>query len=262
MWRYLKLIGLFIRVSIQNDAAYRADFIAHVAVSILHFVAELIGLWIVFSNTQSLADWGPYEVLALLGVFRFMSGIVALVIAPNMRLIMEEIRDGKLDYVFLKPLHSQFYVSFRRVVMWRVTDLVLGMLLVTVAVVKLGATVSPLTLASFLVMLAAGSTIIYSFWLVLATLAFWLTRINNMEMVFWNIFEAGRYPVDIYRPWIRWALTLIVPLAFLTTFPAGALVGKDPLPGVLGAVLVSVLTLMGASAFWRYGSRRYTGASA
>ena len=262
MLRHLKLIWLFARVSVQEDAAYRIDFITHVLVTLLHFGAELIGLWTIFSNTPSLREWGPFEMLALLGVFRIMTGIIALMIAPNMRLIMEEIRDGKLDYILVKPISSQFYVSFRRMVVWRLADLVLGVLLITVAMVKLAASFSPIVMLGFVVLLSAGVTIIYSFWLVLATLAFWLTRITNMEMVFWNIFEAGRYPVDIYRPWVRWGLTFIVPLAFLTTFPAGSLVGKTPLSGVVFAVVAACVSLAGASLFWRFGASRYTGASA
>ena len=81
-------------------------------------------------------------------------------------------------------------------------------------------------------------------------------------MVFWNIFEAGRYPVDIYRRPIRLGLTYIIPLAFITTFPAAALVGKSSPTNVAAALVVAALSLVGTSAFWRYGLRHYTGASA
>jgi len=114
----------------------------------------------------------------------------------------------------------------------------------------------------FVAMLTAGIMIIYSFWLMLATMAFWFTRINNIEMVFWNVFEAGRYPVDIYRPWVRWGLTYVIPLAFLTTFPAGALVGKTGSSGIVAALALGTLSWVIASAFWRFGLSRYSGASA
>lgn len=262
MLRYLRLILLFARVSIQDTAAYRTDFIAHMLVTLANFGAELVGLWTIFSNTRSLNGWGVFEMVALLGVFRMMSGIIGLMIAPNMRLIMDDIREGKLDFVLLKPINSQFYVSFRRVIVWRLADITLGILLVVIASAKLSAVLTAGTLAMFLVLLAAGAVIIYSFWLILATLAFWLTRVNNMEMVFWNVFEAGRYPVQIYRPVVRFTLTYVVPLAFITTFPAGALVGRTPLTDVLPAILFAAGSLAVASGFWKYGLRHYSGASA
>ncbi|HSW44677.1 MAG TPA: ABC-2 family transporter protein [Phycisphaerae bacterium] len=262
MWRYPRLLGVFTKVSIQDNATYRADFLVHAVMSFLHLGAEVIGLWTIFTNTRSLAGWTVFEVVTLVGVFRIMSGIVGLIVAPNMRQIMEDIRDGRLDFALIKPLNSQFYVSVRRIVLWRVTDVAIGMLMVAVGCAKLASNLTPVLLLQFVVMLAAGVTIIYSFWLVLATSAFWFTRISNIEMVFWNVFEAGRYPVTIYPRWIRLGLTYVLPLAFLTTFPAGMLVGKLGVPHLAGAIALAIVSSSVASIFWRIGLRHYSGASA
>ncbi|MCG3129958.1 MAG: hypothetical protein FLDDKLPJ_00697 [Phycisphaerae bacterium] len=262
MLRHLRLIPIFVRVSFQNDAAYRADFILHSVLALLQLAAELIGVWIIFSNTTSIAGWTAWQVLTLMGVFRMMSGIIGLVIAPNMRLIMEDIRSGSLDFVLLKPVNAQFYASIRQVVLWRGADIVAGLILIGVAGFKLGTGVEAAAAAGFALMLAAGATIVYSIWLLLATLAFWLTRIANIEMVFWNVFEAGRYPVDIYQPRLRWALTYIIPLAFLTTRPAATLLGKSAPSVLLVAWGVATAALLAATWFFRFGLRRYSGASA
>lgn len=259
---HLKLLWLFLRISVQNDAAYRVDFLANVFVTLAHFGAEIVGLWTIFLNTQSLGGWNAMEVLALLGVFRAMSGIIGLFISPNMRLIMEEIREGTLDFAILKPINTQFFTSFRRIVVWRLADVALGGVFITFACTQLSAAVSAPQLVLFLVMLVAGVVIIYAFWLVLATCAFWFTRINNIEMVFWNVFEAGRYPVDIYRPVIQRILTYLIPLAFITTYPAATLVGKIESGNVAVALAAATGALVLASAFWKYGLRSYSGASA
>src|SRR5260370_2527091 len=99
-------------------------------------------------------------------------------------------------------------------------------------------------------MLACGAVIVYSFWLILATTSFWFIRIDNIEMIFWNLFEAGRYSIDVYPLYIRRFLTFGVPLAFITTIPARALSGAlqtstvipaVPLPARLALVSASVL---------------------
>jgi len=259
--RSVKLVGLFARVSVQEAVAYRLDFVTHLVTALMEAAGELIGLWTVFSNTTRLAGWNVWQILALLGVFRIMSGVIALMVAPNMRLIMQDIREGTLDFVLIKPINSQFYASIRRMVIWQGFTILTGVVMAIAAGVKLSASVSAGRAALFTLMLGAGVTIIYSFWLVLATMAFWFTRINNIEMVFWNVFEAGRYPVDIYRRPVRWALTYVVPLAFLTTFPAQALVGKLEFGNVAAAGVLAAGALAGASRFWRYGLRHYSGAS-
>lgn len=262
MLRYLKLIWLFVRVNIQDDAAYRVNFLMRIIVAIVQTGGEAVALWIIFSNTKALADWTLPEVIVVMGVFRMMIGVISLMIAPNMRAIMDDIRTGTLDYVLTKPINSQFYASVRKFVLFRLADIALGLGFVVVGCVMLSASVPISRVVPFVILLMAGVVIIYSFWLVLATTAFWFIRLDNIEMVFWNLFEAARYPVDIYRPWLRWLLTFVVPVAFLTTIPPGTLTGRTEPYRLVAALVVAPLALAAASLFWRFGVRHYSGASA
>ena len=62
--------------------------------------------------------------------------------------------------------------------------------------------------------------------------------------------------------WLQGLLTVVVPLGFAITVPAEAL--SDRLtPFVLGATcVVTVVALLVTRAFWRWGVRGYSGASA
>jgi ABC-2 type transport system permease protein len=271
--RYLRLLLLSIRVSVQNDAAYRVDFVLQFGGALLHVASMLLGLWVIYGNTPDVNGWGVDHMLALVGVFRIMSGTIGLIIAPNMRMIMEDVRSGGLDFLLLRPVDSQFLASVRRVSLGRAADIVLGLALAATAVARLGGGVAPGALAGFFVMLLAATAIMYSFWLILATLSFWLVRVQNLEMVFWNVFEAARYPVSIYPPPVKWLLTFVVPAAFVVTVPAQTLVGGlghggADAGGPVGAgMLIAAAVLAGAmfvvaTWFWRFGVKRYSGASA
>ncbi|HOW73472.1 MAG TPA: ABC-2 family transporter protein [Phycisphaerae bacterium] len=262
MLHYFRILGLFARVSIQNDAAYRADFFSSLVMSLLGFTAELLNLWAIFSNVRSFNNWSVPQMVVLIGIFKTIQGMIGLFIAPNMRMIMEDIRDGRLDFAILKPMHVQFYASVRRLAFWRATDVVLGLAMIVVGCSRLDVFPTVGMVSSFLVMLAAGMVIIYSFWLVLATCAFWFTRLSNIEMVFWNLFEAGRYPVDIFPFGIRFALTYVVPLAFLTTYPAAALTGRMEFNWLVVTVVLAGVSLVVSARFWQLGLRHYSGASA
>ncbi|HVP11452.1 MAG TPA: ABC-2 family transporter protein [Phycisphaerae bacterium] len=264
MIRAIKLILLFARVSVQNIAAYRFEMIMRSIMSVLHLGAELVGVWTIFKNTQSLQGWGVPHMLVLVGVYRIIAGGIRMSIVPNMRRVFDDIRDGTLDFVLLKPVNSQFLVSIREFIVWRIADVILGAAVAVVGCVMLLGRVPPGPAAVFVVMLAAGFAIVYAVWLILATLCFWFVRIQNIEMIFWNVFEAGRFPIVIYRPWVQWVLTFIVPLAFITTFPAGVLFGDStmvPRATPLLAVLVAVVLLVISNRFWRFGLRHYSGAS-
>ena len=227
MIRAIRLLALFVRVSVQNLAAYRFDLIIRSIMSYVHISAELIGIWTIFHNTDSIRGWTAWHFLVLAGVYRMVAGGIRMFIVPNVRKLMEDIRNGTLDFVLLKPVNAQFLVSIREFVVWRITDVFLGLAVSLYGCWRLTHTIPFDTTAMFFVLMLASSIILYSLWLSLGTLCFWFVRIDNIEMVFWNVFEAGRYPIVIYPPWVRGMLTYVIPLAFITTIPASTLIGDD-----------------------------------
>ncbi len=96
----------------------------------------------------------------------------------------------------------------------------------------------------------------------LATLSFWLVRVDNILVIFQSLYEAGRWPIGIYPRWLRATLTFVVPIAFAITVPAQALIGTLSVEALLGSVVLSVLMLVCARMFWLQGIRNYSGASA
>ena len=130
----LKMIGAFLKVNLQIALAYRADTTVNILINLMWLGWELLGLSIIFSNTNSLAGWGPGELITLLGVFRLVNMLMAAVIWPATEKFNTSVRDGSLDYVLLMPANSLFLVSFARIVVWRIWDLVLAVVLIVYGV--------------------------------------------------------------------------------------------------------------------------------
>lgn len=258
---YLRLFWLFVKTSVLNDTEYRADFFGQILVTLLGVGTQLAAVGVVFSHTTDLAGWTLPQVLALLGVYNFMYGLIGALIAPNMRRLMEDVRRGTLDFALLKPVDSQFLVSARQFVVWRLTDMLIGLGLALYAAARLTHQFSLREALLFPVMLVCGAVIVYSFWLILTTTSFWFTRIENIEMIFWNLFEAGRYPIDVYPLYIRNLLTFALPLAFITTLPARALGGGVEVGTLVLALVLAVMMAAVSAWFWRFGLRRYGSAS-
>ena len=130
------------------------------------------------------------------------------------------------------------------------------------ALIRLGENIGWLQSVQFTVMLLTGAVIIYSFWLILATLSFWFVRVENILMIFQSMYEAGRWPVSLYPGWLRFALTFIVPVAFATTVPTEALTGRLSGKTLLVALTSAVVLFTASRVFWRIGLRHYSGTSA
>ncbi len=188
--------------------------------------------------------------------------MIGLVIQPGMGQLVESVRAGTLDFTLTKPEDAQLIVSIQRIEVWQFADIVLGLAVLATALIRLGAKVGGWEAAGFILMLIAGGVIIYSFFLILATLSFWFVRVENILVVFQSMYEAGRWPVSLYPGWLRYGLTFVVPVAFATTVPAEALTGRLNWGTLFGALAIAALLLTLSRLFWRAGLRHYSGASA
>jgi ABC-2 type transport system permease protein len=225
-------------------------------------LTSLFGLGIVFSKTDSLAGWSPSELLAVVGVYFLVGGISQLVVQPSLSRFMEDVRQGTLDFTLTKPVDAQVLVSMKRIEPWKLIDVGIGVAVLVVALSRLGGTIGWAEAGSFAVLLLAGVTIVYSFLMILSTCVFWFVRLDNILNIFQSMYEAGRWPIAVYPPWLRAALTFIVPIGFAITVPAEALTGRVSGALLLGAVALAVALPLLARWFWTFGLRHYSGASA
>ena len=259
---YLRLFGVYFRLSVMGELAYRVNFYVQLFQSLVELTTALTGLAVIFSYTNNLAGWSPNEMLALVGVYFITGGLIGLVIQPSLEQFITSVRDGNFDFTLVKPEDAQFLMSFQVVNIWKLIDIVMGFSVLITALLRLGNKVGAGQAITFGLMLLTGAVIIYSFWLILATLSFWFVRVENILVIFQSMYEAGRWPVSLYPGWLRFGLTFIVPVAFATTVPAEALTGRLTGNTLIDAMVVAFILLAVSRVFWRIGLRRYSGASA
>ena len=260
--RSLRIFWVFAKLGFQNEAAYRANFWVQIFESLLNVGSALTAVAIIFARTDTLAGWRAPELVALLGVYFVMYGAIQIVISPSLTKFMEDVRSGSLDFTLVKPADAQLLVSLSEVRVWKLVDLALGLAILANGLTRIAAQVGAWQALGFGVALVAGAITVYSFWMLLATCAFWFVRLENVLMIFWNMYQAGRWPVDVYPRWLRWTLTGLVPVALAVTVPAEALAGRLSLGNLALACAVAVALAFGSRWFWKFGLRRYSGASA
>jgi len=256
-----KVFTTLVKINLQQELAYRADTVINILLNLMWLGWELLGLSIIFSNTPTLGGWGLGELLALLGVFRLVNTLLAAVLWPATEKFNTGVRDGSLDYTLLLPANSLFLVSFSRLVLWRVWDIVLAAILIVTGIRMAGGGDAPLHLVPFLLLVASGALIIYSLWTVMIAFTFWFIKFDNNVTILQALLEAGRYPSTVYPAWLRLIVTFVVPIAVATTIPLQALRGDLSgwqvvlFLGIGGACFAAALQV------WKAGLKRYSGAS-
>jgi ABC-2 type transport system permease protein len=258
--RYWTLIGIFAGSSIAAQLEYRANFVVNLIGSLMTAVGSLFGLSILLGTGSSLGGWNSPEAIVVVGVFTLVEGFMGVFLYPNLNKIAEAVRTGSMDFTLLKPLDSQFLVSARNVGILRVADLLIGLGMIVYATSQLGGVrLEGIAVASILITASFAS--VYSIWLMLCTTAFWWVGVENITELFWGFFRAGQFPITAFPGWGRILFTFVIPVAFITTVPAEALVGRVQTAAALGALGVALLLVAVSRGFWRFALRNYTSAS-
>ncbi len=257
----IKLLSAFLKVNIHMALAYRADTVVNILLNLMWLGWELLSLNIIFSNTTTLGGWGIGELIALLGVFRLVNTLMIALIWPNTEKFNQSIRDGSMDYTILQPVNSMFLVTFSRITVWRIWDLVLAVILIVVGINMAGDVTTPLNILTFILLSITGTLIIYSLWIVLIAMTFWFTKFDNNVTILQALLDSGRYPATVYPAWLRIIVTFIIPIAVATTIPLLALRGELGAGQVVLFVAISIISFWAASIVWKLGLKRYSGAS-
>ena len=107
---WLRLFAVFTRIGALNELAYRVNFVVQALESVVAASTVLGAVAVVFSQTDRLGDWQAWELVALIGVYFLVLGMINLVLAPSMAKFMEDVQQGTLDFTLTKPEDAQVLV--------------------------------------------------------------------------------------------------------------------------------------------------------
>ena len=256
----LRALPALARVSVMTAFQYRSNFFMEFVVGAAQACLGLVPLLFVFERAASIAGWTLPESLLVTGFFLLLGGLVGMFVEPNLSAVVEGVRTGALDYMLIKPVDAQLLASAQRLVPAKIWDLLAGLAVLGWALSQLP-TPSPAQVGLALGMLTAGLAAMYSLWIAVICLSFWFVRVDNLRFLLGAITDAGRWPVSVYRGWVRLLLTVVVPVALTTSFPALALLGRLDQGLLVQALGVAAAGLVVSRLMWKNALSHYTSAS-
>ncbi len=244
---YWRVFRTFVRNSLVRAMGFRANFWLECVSSVCWTIMNLVFFKIVFSYTDSIGrdtGWGENEFFVFLGTTWIITALIQTFVMPNAQEFSELIRTGQLDFALLKPIDTQFLISFPQMVWSNLANLFLGIFLVVYAAVQLASDAArPLSIgysqvALYVFFVGCGLVILYSVMIAMASTSIWLGRNQTLYTFWFYLTNFYRQPMEIYQQgfwgWALWGLfTFVVPILLVVNVPARIL--AEPLrPGMDG----------------------------
>ena len=115
---YLKVLKLFWSTALAAELEYRVNFLISAVSSFGGLIGSIFGLFLFYQNDYIFPGWSWNQSLIVLGVFTLLQEFSATFLAPNLNRIVHHIQQGTLDFVLLKPISSQFWLSTHTLSPW------------------------------------------------------------------------------------------------------------------------------------------------
>lgn len=259
--RSLSTLLQFWRSSLEAESEYQLNLLLECLAVAGNLAGSVFVLSLLFSGQSNLGGWSWNEALIVLGLYTLLDGFTSCLLQPNLSKIVNHVQEGTLDFVLLKPVDSQFWLSLRCFSPWGCPALVAGCVLVVLGLQRSAVLIQAESLLLGGALLLSGAAILYSLWFSLAALSIWFVKVWNATEVLRYTLVAGRYPVSAYPPALRLVFVFVLPVAFMTTVPSQALLGEGSWPWAMGSLLMAACSLMASRWFWRFALRHYTSAS-
>jgi ABC-2 type transport system permease protein len=261
MRRYVNILKIFWSASISAEMEYRVNFVMAALASVIMLIGTVLMLYLFYRTGYEMGGWAWRDALAVVGAFTFLDGTQSAFMSPNRTRVTEYVREGTLDFVLLKPVDSQFWLSVRAVSLWGIPNVLLGLAILGFVIVTREDPPTWRGVGLCAATLLMAVVVLYSLGYLLSTLTIWYVKLYNITMAMQSLIETGRYPIPAYKPAYQAFFTFVLPVAFMTTVPAQFLTGRGSAAWLLAAAAVTAALLFASVAFWRFALKYYTSAS-
>lgn len=258
--KYAGLYAAFFRASFIADLEYRANFATRIVTDVIWYAAQIFAFEVIYRHTPLIGSWNRDQTRVFLGMLFVVDAVYMILIHDNLDRVSDKVRKGELDLILAKPVNSQFVISLQRAGTALFGNLLIAAGWLAFSLWNLPG-FSPLRLAWLLILIPSGVTVLYASRFFMSSIAVLVTRAENVQFMWYQIYKLGMRPDSIYVPWLKTILLTFLPVAVIASVPARALLDPPEPLLFLWSPTLAVLLLVLSARYWRFVLKHYASAS-
>ncbi|BBM36461.1 ABC transporter permease [Pseudoleptotrichia goodfellowii] len=251
----MKVYKIMISNSIQQMLIYRTTSLLIVVFGLIFYLFELFSGFVYFKYTDNIMGWTKWDYFSLITTATIIMYGYNFFFVWGDSTLDEEILEGKLDYIFLRPINSFWYYSLYRIDFPSLINILAGIGVQSYIIYK--EKVGGLQILMYIVSVIMGVWFIFLFNHLTVTVAFWKERANELTWVPEILTDFSSRPASIYPKIIRFLMIWIIPILTSINLPVDILRGKVNIMSMLWYILFLIVFTTAVYKMWYAGIKKY-----
>ena len=262
---YIDVTVHVIKMAFMTIIEYPANIAGWLISNPLQFIMGFAIIKFVVESFGEINGWN-YGQLAFLYGLSVISHALSMIFFVQGWFMGYFVLEGAFDRYLTRPLGVLYQFFFTNINIFGVTDLIPGILVFVYGCVKCQISVSFFFIVQVLVMLIGATLIRGGIYILLGSTSFYTRSAVDFGQYTQEIMDkTTMYPISMYPEGMQLILTFLIPVGWVSFYPASGLLGIDNglyngllLPLITLAVGIAVMLLAGV--YFHAGLKKYESA--
>ena len=263
--RYGSVSIAYLRMSLLTMLEYPANIMGWLLSNPIQFIVGFATIRFVVVEFGTIAGWGYGELAFLYGISVISHALNVIFFIQSWHMGYYVIY-GDFDRYMLRPMNILYQFYFTGFNPIGLTDLIPGICVFTYGCIQIGFEWSVGNVMNIILLLIGATLIRGAVYLIIGCTSLWTKSVNSFSGYTQELFDkTTMYPLSMYPESFQFVLTYLLPIGWVSFYPAANLLGvpsgKFILNGPVWVTLVVGLIMFSIAAIIFYrGMKRYESA--
>lgn len=246
---HFSVMAHLMKMSIQTTLEYPVELIGWLFANPIQFVLGIATIKFVIAEFGTLGGWTFGELAFLYGI-AVMSHGLSVILFVQTWFMGSAMLNGQFDRLMLRPMNVLFQFFFTIFNLIGITDLIPGIVIFIYGCSQIHFAWSFVNILMLISILIGATLIRGAVFLLTGSIAFWTKSRNSFLFMNFTIFDqTTKYPLSIYPKVLQMIFTFLIPLGFISFYPASDFLDKGNIFNLTGT-MPWVTLAVGIFVFW------------
>jgi ABC-2 type transport system permease protein len=255
---YWLIFWKFRQLRLMAMMEYRTDFYFWGTVSVLWTLINFLGFGLIVNATGNIGGWDRNDMFVLLSTANILGAFLWSFVYQNMRAYTEAVFSGDFSAFLTKPIDTQYLMSVKENSYNNVFRLIISISALVWTLYQGHYHVTLFNSILYILFLICSIIFLYSIWFMIATISFWVERLDNINEILPASDRIWYVPRSVYTGVALVLFNILLPLSLMTSIPAEIILGRAVYSWTLYFFFFTICVFLLSRWFFHVSIKKYS----